>query len=258
MFLALIVLFQSCKKDKQNTQKESYNTYFKKMGKRHNNMLDYVASNCCITTATPFERYSIAKNKLNDNSEWSEIKQMYDFTSSIISNEFKSTNSQIESDYNQFSKEGIELINNLIDIFQDSFENQSITIQEFNQNVDYIIDNIYNNKEVIFNDNTNTGNEFAYIIAMCFQAKASFEYWYVANNDPDHPWYSFLHSDDNNTSSIRYRSRRRCCRWLRAALADVGGFFSCSDCLEMNERGTTTYDLGEAWNHAGEVSASVE
>ncbi len=90
------------------------------------------------------------------------------------------------------------------------------------------------------------------VIGTSVIARYSQYYWYTAYNDPNNPWYNFLH--DGEVKALP--------RWLRAAWKDFSSFFSAPDCTETTyyPDGSVSYvtDLGCCWEYAGDCSAAVK
>ena len=244
---AFLFFFQSCKKS-NNAEQGKIDAYFTKMGIRHNKLLDYVAQNCDVNRSSAKERFEISKEYLQSNNNWNSIRKTLAITKQINHNTkpsdiFRSKN----YDGINYSNEGIVLVDSLFSIVNNA--NYNITPDNFNSSIDNLINYIYNNYEVNVDVESENANEFGYIVAQCYQAKASYAYWYEAYTNPNHPWYDFVHADDQN---------RGFWRWLRAVGADIGGFFT-SDCLCPPDEGFfICYNLSCAWNNAGEASAAVE
>ncbi|MEA3447957.1 MAG: hypothetical protein U9Q98_05845 [Bacteroidota bacterium] len=62
----------------------------------------------------------------------------------------------------------------------------------FNDEVDFLIDKVYRNFDVIVDTVKGVGNEFAMVVGACYLAQATYGYWYDSANDSSSLWYGYL------------------------------------------------------------------
>ncbi len=271
-FIVLIVIFgvtifMNCEKNTVTQQKEDdkvitdkpvlYNKEFANMGKAHNAVLDSVAQNCNVAIASRQERFEQAQRFTHTSTTWERAKQIGNKVVKITEFEKKPSTYIFTSKSNMFSSEFIALndkLDNIFDVVLTKIKDkQKITPDEFNKSVDSLIDVVYKNYDVSYDVDTEMGNEFAFFIAQCFIAKASLGYWYEAATNPNHAWHKYIAKNDNSKGKVG-NFFKKVGRALKVAGTDVWGFVAADNCGDAQ----TGYDLGCAWENAGDQSSAVK
>ncbi|HOG19127.1 MAG TPA: hypothetical protein PKW37_01610 [Salinivirgaceae bacterium] len=255
---SLSLYFSNCTKNetinKDVSKIEKYNDAFRKLGERHNQCLDYVAENGDVSIMSRKERFELARKFFNSNTTWEEHETRNASIMQIVTESTSASNLLRESKNERHSDEFLTLIDKLESILNEtkaSWEKDiEISPTEFNAKINSLIDEVYQDYDVIYDDKSQTVNEFGYFIAGCNIAKSTYQYWHDANNDPQNPWYNYL----------REAKVPKFFRWIAVAAVDVWGFITSADVdITWNDgfSVTVSFDLNEALENAGEASSSV-
>lgn len=131
-----------------------------------------------------------------------------------------------------------------------------MSIDDFESRVNVLIGHILATEDYQYNHSTRKGNDVAKLLGALVLAKYTYSYWVTAALDQDNEWNQLL------TSGLGGIYRVSACdfckkvwRAIKVAATDVWGFMTCPTCGCGPCPGG--YDLGKAWEHAGDVSNDV-
>ncbi len=254
LVLVFIILF-SCKKNENKNSREEQKIAFEQLANFHNEGLQYVGQ-FGPSNLTQKQRYYLVDEFLGINPDWTNDSIFISQINQICGNgdisflfigQNRSTNN-IDPDL----KNILSKIDTLFDEMLYKAENNIETSPtEFNYKVDQLIDFIYENYNVQYDEKTNKANKYGVVVASLFLAKFTYAYWYEAATDPNHPWYDYMHSNAERNLFLRSIWRA-----IRAAARDVWGFLTGVALCEPSDNNFICIDLGAMISNAIEASAS--
>ena len=105
---------------------------------------------------------------------------------------------------------------------------------------------------MLYNEETDIGNDAAGLLGACAVVRYSYKYWYDVSFDVNHQWYpvfakNFGNGNGNNPSVQRPG-------WLKRTWNDIKAFFSDLGC-SSSSGGELEIDLNCQWSQAGNVSS---
>ncbi|MDY0143260.1 MAG: hypothetical protein RBR97_15340 [Bacteroidales bacterium] len=267
----IITFFLSCEKSDnsllsnsesttvEKSAKYPYESYFIEIGQYHNSVLDYVGKNGDVSKLTREQRFILAESYTKSGNKWSDIKVLGDNLWLIIESD-----SSIVTllDTKAFSSEALAYI----EMLNTCFDNALLSAQhgnpprpeDFNYSVNEIIGKIYEEEKVIVDTTKGIGNEYALIVADCYLAKATYEYWYNSAVDSKSYWYGYL---DLYASSKLPPWIQRAWHGIKVAAVDTWAWVTYGgEEYEDPETGETGYFwyLPRANKIASQASATVE
>lgn len=260
-------IFIACSKDKLKTSNDTGSSdsplrsefVFSELnyiGENHNSLLDYVKENLDLSTASKYDRYLKAKQFTNSSPNWS----MFQGTSEAAYNH------SMESGWSGIAVENEYLdpalshyLDSLEKIFSEAIDqvnNTFMPIDDFENRVNTLIGQIIETEDYQYDPSTTSGNDVAKLLGALVLAKYTYSYWVTSALDESNEWNQLF------TSGLGGIYRVSACdfckkvwRAIRVAATDVWGFMSCPSCGCGPCPGG--YDLGAAWEYAGEVSNNV-
>lgn len=280
LFLGSSIFLTSCVKDStslnfedsakklESTDLRSENTFdFSFYGNSHNAKLDYVATmpNFNSETLEAIYTFGTGYGDVYFNSytaDWDLNYSGIPLIHYLIENPESASDSLISLGI--LSTEEKELADKISFILRDAgnYSNQSNKeLSEIIQELTNLEDYIRTNYNVVYNTNSKIGNIGAKYLAACSIAKSSFTYWFDVAENSSHPWsYRFnnlitYNGGEIDNGQIQTRICWKCIwRAIKVAATDVWGFVAAEDCGDATKGG---YDLGCAWENAGDKSDSV-
>ncbi|MGI6321242.1 MAG: hypothetical protein ACOXZK_09900 [Bacteroidales bacterium] len=232
----MTTVFYSCEKEKsffpetaksiQNVVPNSELAYFAELGAYHNEILAYVGSHGDMTHFDREKRFYLAQEYTKSEHDWDEERTSGDIMMKAIDDRVVFS-SFIEDPYLKESVGGyLDDLSNLFFHLIDQAEKELvIEPADFNIKVDEIVEKVYRNEVVKVDTRTGMGNEYAFVVAACFLAKSTYEYWFTAAIDELSPWHLFLFDEsiDKKPGPIG-RFFRRLWKGVKIAVYDTGGF----------------------------------
>lgn len=221
-------------------------------GVKHNDMLDYVTTLTGFDTISRQAVFNYGNTYSNDGfssslGSWTEHDDSYVLIFYLIDNPTEACDTLYS--LGMISNSEINLCGRLIAILQQYTDPVDI-VDAF----DGLIEHIDTSYTIVYDEETKTGNFAARFKALSEIGKASIQYWYEVETNYNHPWnYRYQNMITTNVKGNSTGSRGW--RWLKVAWADVKGFVTAGNCGNANAPGG--YDLGCAWDHAGDMSDSV-
>ncbi|MDY0144283.1 MAG: hypothetical protein RBR97_20560 [Bacteroidales bacterium] len=235
----------------------AYESFFIEIGQYHNSVLDYVAKNGDVSVLTREERFNLATKFTKSGNKWSEMEKLGDELLYIVENE-SSIVSILETP--PFSKSALAYIDELNTCFDNAIYSarmgSPLKPSDFNKSIDIIINKIYENEKVIVDTTQCFYNEFAMVVAGCYLAKATFEYWYNSAIDTNGLWYGYL---DLYASSKLPPWIKRAWHGVKVAAVDTYAWVTANGSY-MDEDGYVhyTWNVPQANYYASEASGSVK
>jgi hypothetical protein len=266
--LSLVLLVFSCKKGSQdlpissNEALRSTLTY-SIFGEEHNRLLDYVSNSLEFESMNQEEIFDYCQGFQSDyltgsSMDYASFVDNLDYTKGLVS-DISISGSTMLTDGIIKSLSLAIYINELGEIFTialDTTNGEIITSEEFDNMINTLIEEIESNEEVNLDWESLVGNEFAAMIAMCEIAKHSYSYWYNVANNPTHPWYYRLSSQQFKTSGCIKDAWNA----VKRASVDTWTFMSSGECGYWEDKfgvWVYRYDFGCASSAAGNASAGV-
>ena len=270
--------FSSCNKD-ITIQREVDNPTltlritnpFDYFGVSHNNKMDYVAGMTGFDTASLQSRFTYG-NGYSDVyfSSYTGVWSHHTSTIGICIDFANNTQTpasvlfasgQIDASMTSIVFKMDSIFDHAIDVTNETYK----SVAQFTSEVEYIEGLIANMTPYSYNSTTKVGNKTAFLLGGCAIAKHSYAYWIGAANDVNSPWHTKL----DEITSLGYSfsgdnqlDARDCPPWLKrigraikVAAVDVWGFIAAEDCGKSTY--PSGYDLGCAWENAGDKSGGV-
>lgn len=136
-----------------------------------------------------------------DDMTLSETETNYSFTREELTN-WSNGNTDNLSFPDQYSSDAYAYVEQLLNMFDDAvYAEQELTPAEFASNVnEYIVSDLLSDEDVLIrplsylSENGTEINEYERIMLSCAVATHSYEFWYNAFYQQDHPWHDQLHS----------------------------------------------------------------
>lgn len=266
--LFIPILMLSCSKAELPEQNNSNQIDFSYYGTEHNAMLDLVDSVIIdlpsSTSAQRLNASSLYNSPIFGNLSSSGMEEIEDGMNRI---EYITSTAVFGGSYLDelgiISDFEVIIAYNTLDSLLLSMEEQAVlnanwyTPVQFNTELDKLILSVSSN--VQYDSVSKTGNDRALFIANMEIAKSSYEYWFTAASNVYAPWgeYFEVNSANKTTASLF----KKIWMAIKRTAVDIWAFPSCPHCGGVSsEPGTpsTPYNLGQAWNYAGEQSSQVE
>ena len=241
---------------------------FEKYGISHNLYLDYTAGMSNFNTASreSIMSYSNGYSDAHFTCQavlWEEHDAGMNYVYELIENPESLTNSLLTNNFIDSSE--IIFVNMLHAILLGSIDEDNQVYQSltsFRNSIATLENYIRNNYNIVYDDQSKSGNSAARFLAACSIAKYSYAYWISAATDTSHPWYTRLNNrktyefDGSKVSEISNRSFwGKIARGIKVAAADVWGFVAAEGCGFGYMPGG--YDLECAWGKAGNKSSDA-
>ena len=264
MVLFGIFVFISCEKEKPTeptsnpTSRIQQMEIFKGAGVKHNQILDYVGKHCVPRKATPEQRFNIANQFTETKTTWNDMQQEQQDINQIVENKAKPSE-KLFSLTKDMESEGVFLFDSLdaiLDYYTNLIDsNTVVTPEEYNQKVNDLIDYVYANYNVYYDNVNDSANIYAIFVADCYVSMSSYEFWYNAAIDENNPWYDFLNGNNRSVFGRIWHA-------IKVAGADTWGFITGGWHIGNFNPDDNSWPIvwvpSEAVEHAGEVSSSVD
>ncbi len=269
---ALVVFsFSSCEKEdgdntqpqksridnsKSNSQNSKSADPYAIYGVSHNNAMDYVAAHSSFDSLDKQQVFNHLKTYSDSNFDFSGGTTYSDLLNAI--NYTDDLFSDIENAGNKLYLDGridssmINIAQEFFDVFAnagDTNDISPISVTDFTNDINAFENYLDSNYTVTYDEVTKIGNFPALLLAASSVAKSSYSYWTNVEADSLDPWHG------QNERRGRHAGHGGFFHALGVAAVDVGGFFGGGD--QWNgDGGTTNFNFGKAWRHAGSQSSS--
>lgn len=244
------------------------NDEFADYGLHHNLYLDYLATmpNFNTTSRESLLNHSSAYSGpifSGRSVQWEDHEENMNFVYTLIEEPESLIDNLLSTEFIDSTE--IELATMLHSVLLGSLDETFESYQNVNQfvsSVNTLENYIRSNYSVVYDSQNKTGNSAARFLAACSIAKSSYSYWLEAATSTSHPWhirfntrktYEFNGQFNNTVSSRSFFGK--IARAIKVAASDVWGFVAAEGCGSADAPGG--YNLGCAWNNAGEKSGDA-